>query len=404
MNSCPILVRLVFTSVMAVMAATWSSAQTNEPSQEPPVSIYGVVPSDSGSVSGAAAVEHVRPAAVDRTDKPKRGEFVIAPMPMVNPTLENGLSLVGGYLYRLDVNDRKTPPSVSALAGFKTSNGSWAASALQTLHLAHDRFRLLMVGAYSDINYEFFGIGQSAGSAGASIEINQAGSVGLFEGLVRIAPDWYVGARYQILDMTAATSDLAIPGGPTLPAIDADLRTASLGPRLEFDSRDNPFYPRQGLQVQAIANFHGKGVGGQRTYQVYEGWINGYHAVSARHVVAWHAGACGTDGQVPFYDLCLLGKNQDLRGYTAGQYRDGAMLATQAEWRSEVWWRIGAVAFAGVGEVSPDFTGFTFKDALAGAGVGLRFTLAKRNHVNLRVDYAWGKDSSALYVGVAEAF
>ena len=37
-------------------------------------------------------------------------------------------------------------------------------------------------------------------------------------------------------------------------------------------------------------------------------------------------------------------------------------------------------------------------------GVGLRFTLAKRNHVNLRIDYAWGKSSTALYVGVAEAF
>ena len=42
--------------------------------------------------------------------------------------------------------------------------------------------------------------------------------------------------------------------------------------------------------------------------------------------------------------------------------------------------------------------------ALPGGGVGLRFTLARRNHVNLRVDYAWGKNSTALYVGVAEAF
>lgn len=400
MNPLQIVVSLVLVSAMA---ATRVSAQTTEP-RETPVSLYGVVPSDSASVSGATAVEHTRPAAVDRTEKAKRGEFVIAPMPMVNPTLDNGFSLVAGYLYRLDVNDRKTPPSVSALAGFKTSNGSWAASAVQTLHLGHDRFRLLAVAAYSDINYEFFGIGQSAGSAGTSIELNQAGSVGLFEGLVRIAPDWYIGARYQILDMTASTSDLAIPDGPTLPAIDADLRTASLGPRVEFDSRDNPFYPRHGLQIQGIANFYGKGVGGQRNYQVYEGWINGYHAVGARNVVAWHAGACGTDGRVPFYDLCLLGKNQDLRGYTTGQYRDGAMLAAQAEWRSELWWRFGAVAFAGVGEVSPDFTTFTFKDVLPGSGVGLRFTLAKRNHVNLRVDYAWGKNSSALYVGVAEAF
>lgn len=127
-------------------------------------------------------------------------------------------------------------------------------------------------------------------------------------------------------------------------------------------------------------------------------------AVGGRHVVAWHTGACGTGGPVPFYDLCLLGRNQDLRGYTAGQYRDHLMLAAQAEWRAEVWWRLGAVAFVGVGEVSPDFKALTVKHVLPGAGAGLRFTLAKRNHVNLRADYAWGKDSRALYIGVAEAF
>ena len=52
----------------------------------------------------------------------------------------------------------------------------------------------------------------------------------------------------------------------------------------------------------------------------------------------------------------------------------------------------------------PDFGALNWNDALPGGGVGLRFTVAKRNHVNLRADYAWGKDSSAFYVSVLEAF
>jgi len=51
-----------------------------------------------------------------------------------------------------------------------------------------------------------------------------------------------------------------------------------------------------------------------------------------------------------------------------------------------------------------DFGTLNWNDALPSGGVGLRFTVAKRNHVNLRADYAWGKDSSALYVSVVEAF
>ena len=81
-----------------------------------------------------------------------------------------------------------------------------------------------------------------------------------------------------MLRMTVATDSIAIPGGPTLPAQDADLRTAALGPRVQYDSRDNPFYPRRGMQVQGVASFYDESVGGNRTYQAYQGWINSYTA------------------------------------------------------------------------------------------------------------------------------
>lgn len=114
--------------------------------------------------------------------------------------------------------------------------------------------------------------------------------------------------------------------------------------------------------------------------------------------------SCFADGDVPFYDLCLLGQFQDLRGYETGQYRDRSLLTAQAEYRAELWWRFGMTAFAGLGEVAPAFDAFSADDVLPSAGVGLRFTLAARNHVNLRVDYAWGKRSNALYISVGEAF
>jgi len=392
---------------LAIAGALTFRLATAAAAQSPasgPVTLYGVVTGDTSGVEGLAAADQATPAAVDPADSLKRGEFVVAPIPMINPTLENGLAFVTGYLYRTDRNDAVTAPSASAVAGFKTSNGSWGAGVLQSLHLWHDRFRVLGVGAYADVNYKFYGIGGSAGANGVSIDLNQVGPAGVIEGLVRVAPNWYVGARYQMLRMTVATDGIAIPGGPTLPAQDADLRTAALGPRLQYDSRDNPFYPRRGMQVQGVASFYAEAVGGTRTYQVYQGWINRYTAVGARHVFAWHAGACGVDGSVPFYDLCMLGKSQDLRGYTVGQYRDGAMLAAQAEWRSELWWRFGAAVFGGGGEVVPDFRSLNWNDALPSGGAGLRFTVAKRNHVNLRADYAWGKGSSAVYVSVVEAF
>ena len=113
----------------------------------------------------------------------KRGEFLIAPLPMVNPTLENGLAFAVGYLYRVDATDTMTAPSVSAIGGFKTSNGSWGGMVFQSLRLAHDRFRFMGVFGYSDLNYAFYGIGEDAGAADSPIELNQTGPVGVVDGL-----------------------------------------------------------------------------------------------------------------------------------------------------------------------------------------------------------------------------
>ena len=393
---------LVLTAVLSLPAASVVSAQSSVGPAEPPVNLYGVVPPDASGVQGAAASDLTGPAAGGAIHA-KRGEFLIAPLPMVNPTLENGLAFAVGYLYRVDATDTMTAPSVSAIGGFKTSNGSWAGMAFQSLRLAHDRFRFMGVFGYSDLNYAFYGIGEDAGAAGSPVELNQTGPVGVVEGLVRVRNQWYVGARYLLLHMRIATLETPLEG-PAVPPDDADLRTAGLGPRVDFDSRDNPFYPRTGLQFQGVASFYGESVGGRRSYQAYEGMLNGYQSVGTRHVLAWHVGACGVSGAAPFYDLCMLGRSRDLRGYPMGQYRDRAMIATQAEWRSEWWWRFGATAFLGAGEVKPDFGALTWKDALPGGGVGLRFTLAQRNHVNLRADYAWGRDSTGLYISVAEAF
>jgi hypothetical protein len=394
----------VVTIGLAVSLSDRVSAQSATATPTSQLSPYGLVTVDPTQVSGAASAEQAAPAAVNPQPSAKRGEFVFAPLPVVNPTLDNGLAGVVGYLYRVDRTDLTTAPSATALAGFKTSNGSWAGAVLQSLHLAHDRFRVLAIGGYGDINYPFYGIGHAAGDAGVSLELNQVGPAGLIEGLVRMHPRWYVGARYQILRMSVSTDAIPLPNGPTLPSLDGRLRTAALGPRVEFDSRDSTFYPTSGWQLQGIGSFYGKTIGGQRDYQVYQVWTNHYQAVGTRHVFAWHVGACGAAGSVPFYDLCLLGKSQDLRGYTVGQYRDRAMVAGQGEWRSNIWWRFGAVAFVGAGEVADSFGSLTWNNVLPGGGAGVRFVLAERNHVNLRVDYAWGQSSRALYVGVLEAF
>jgi len=80
------------------------------------------------------------------------------------------------------------------------------------------------------------------------------------------------------------------------------------------------------------------------------------------------------------------------------------MLTTQAEYRLELPKRFGVVAFFGVGEVAHTLGGFNNDNLKPGGGGGIRFTVAKKNHVNLRVDYAAGLQGGGVYMGVTEAF
>jgi hypothetical protein len=81
------------------------------------------------------------------------------------------------------------------------------------------------------------------------------------------------------------------------------------------------------------------------------------------------------------------------------------MVGTQLEYRLALPWRFGLVGFGGLGEVVPGGNQpFRTKNFLPSGGGGVRFALSSKYHVNLRVDYAQGKNNHTWSVGVGEAF
>lgn len=368
--------------------------------------LWGAVPAmdDSGN-SGSIESKS--------SSKPKRGEFVVAPIPVINPTLENGLALGIGYLYHLDKDDLKSPPSITGIGAFRTSNGSGGGVLAQKFVLQQNKYRLLLAVGRADIHFNFFGIGAAAGNAGRSVPVEVDGRGLLIDGSMRIfGRHWFAGLRYYAMRSTIGIDRANVTPAdrpplidrPSVPEIDLNLKTAGLGPTLEFDSRSDSFYPRSGEQFRFQASFNGRAIGGNRTYQSYQTFYNKYFSLSPRQVVAGHVGGCYATGSVPFYDLCFLGKSKDLRGYEVGQYIDRVMIAAQAEYRLELPKRLGAALFFGAGEVARRFSDLRTDALKPGGGVGLRFRLTKENHINLRVDYAWGINSKGLYLGVTEAF
>jgi hypothetical protein len=57
-----------------------------------------------------------------------------------------------------------------------------------------------------------------------------------------------------------------------------------------------------------------------------------------------------------------------------------------------------------VGGVARGWRDFRSDELLPAAGAGLRFKLDKKNHINYRIDVAFGREGRTLSIGIGEAF
>jgi Omp85 superfamily domain len=353
----------------------------------------------SGTEQTTASAESEQTAAAE-----KRGELAVAPIPVIDPTIGNGLAAVAVYTVRLKEEDKVSPPSVFGAGGFRTSSGSWALAGGGKLYLKQDRFRILAAVATARVNYTFFGIGNETEGEGTTIPITQRGSGLLVGAQVRVFERWFVGSRYYHFNVSTGLEDGNAEIERPIEEVQFKLPVAALALHLERDTRKSQFYPRSGSVFDTKVYFSNKQVGALFNYQDYGVSFQQYFRLGERQVLAYRVKACAVNGSAPFFAICSLGNPADMRGYPVGRYRDRRMLVGQAEYRREIWWRFGFAAFAGAGQVAPTFADFKGSNTRPGGGAGLRFALAPKNHINLRVDYSVGQGSHAWYVGVGEAF
>jgi len=339
-----------------------------------------------------------------QTDAEKKAnpDLLIVPIPQSSPTLGSGLTLAAALFY--NPNESKEP-WVTGIGVMKTSNGSMVVGALHKMTLGDDRFRIGLFGGYGDVNMRFYGVGASAGSRDTSIELNEKGILATVHGQMRVAGNLYAGGRLMHLGLSTSINR----EDPLFPEVEVPLRQfdsklSKLGPVITYDSRDSSLYPRNGEVADIVWLFGAKALGSDFSHNKLTIDGNIYRSLSKNTVIAARAAACAVSSGAPFYDLCFYGASSDLRGYETGRFRDRATWATQVELRQMLFGRFGAVVFAGIGGSAPKWSDIGDGKILPSAGAGIRFQPSRDTPINLRIDYARGRDSSALYIGIGEAF
>ncbi len=336
--------------------------------------------------------------------KEKRGSIIVAPIPISSPAFGSGLLLITAYVFKFNENDKTSPPSYLGMAGVFTNNGTRALALGGKLYLKENKYQTTFALAKGRANLDFFGIGRIPGRAAVAVPLQMSGTIFFGEGMRNIGKNIFVGPRFQYRRLSAGIDGPPPPGGFEIPAIDIKSTSAALGFHVQRDLRDSTFYPTKGSLFDFTGDFFDQAFGSRREYQTYKIAYNGFHEMAKRQVFAYRVMACSANGSVPFYDLCLFGYNNDLRGYTTGQFQNRRMFASQAEYRLEWRKRLGFVAFGGLGGVARTWSDFRSDQLLPAAGAGLRFNLDKKNHINYRVDLAFGRAGRTVSIGVGEAF
>ena len=368
------------------------------------VSVGGVELDSEAGVSGVLGdVDDKLEETVDEDgDGKQRGwEPVVAPLPSRNPVFGWMISVPAMLMYKPSFAVPEDSVWISGLFGFYAENESWGAGLLQRMSFGGDRWRVMGSLFHAEMNYDYFGIG---GEGGPSIVLDQDMDLALVEGLRLVAPNLYLGLRatYAETELGPQLPDITLPPGFDPDLLRVDLTLATVAPRLQYDTRDNEFYPRSGFLIDATAAVSRDAIGADVDYERYDASMNHYLPIGNNGVVASRIASQYTSQDTPFFLYPAFGQGADLRGYQMGSYRDRFLVAVQAEYRHRFTKRIGAAAFGGVGSIAPDFAGW--EKTLWSVGAGFRFVLAPKNDISLRVDIARGRDETVYYVGIGEAF
>jgi hypothetical protein len=172
-----------------------------------------------------------------------------------------------------------------------------------------------------------------------------------------------------------------------------------------FDSRDNRYNARHGAYVLTTLVYYPRFLGSTYAFHRFEFDARKYFNPWYKHVIAVQATTAYAGGEVPFYNLSLLGGEERMRGYYKGALRDRALIDAQVEYRMPVWNVFGVVGWVGAGRVGSGYSDLSPSGLHLSYGGGLRVRVDSRNNTNMRFDMGFAPHGiHGFYVSFAEAF
>jgi len=339
----------------------------------------------------------------DDSLKVKKSGIVLLPIFGYAPETKLELGARMSYYFRDSKTLITSRPSTIAPRISYTQNKQIYAQLAADLYFQNEKYHIIGDLSYYKYPDLFYGIGNNI-STDDEEDYTPIKTEFLISFQRRIFPGFNIGAQYEYrhLKVTKMGSEGLLATGNIFGS-DGGLNSG-LSLLMNWDTRDNIFYPLAGAYYQLTAGVFDSWLGSDYKFNLYQFDLRKYFSFIPKHALALQGVLNVTSGDPPFNRLMLLGSDKILRGYHNSLFRDNAMWAFQTEYRLPVWWRFGMVGFLGIGNVHPSLEEMSFSKSKYSAGFGIRYFLVPKEGINIRLDIAFGEESSGFYLYFLEAF
>ncbi|SDD81957.1 BamA/OMP85 family outer membrane protein [Sporomusa acidovorans] len=167
-----------------------------------------------------------------------------------------------------------------------------------------------------------------------------------------------------------------------------------------FDSRDNVFAPTEGARYSLSAEFAGKALGGDFSFNKYTAEGRKYFKIDDNHVIATRMTVGYASGHISDSNRFEVGGSDTLRGYEDDQYKGDKMIAGSVEYRFPVVSKIQGVLFTDFGNAWKD-EGYKLNDLKTSVGVGIRMSTPIGP---IRIDFAKGSEGGRTHFSFGGQF
>lgn len=341
----------------------------------------------------------------DTIEASKQGTFFL-PLIYYTPDTRWAFGAAGVYYFKIapkDSTEHDTRTSNIQLLADYTQNKQADLWATWNIFTGNENYLLKGDLRFRNFPDKFYGIGNNTSKSQLeSYSYNLFQIKSMF--LKKIKPDFFLGFDYEF----EKEYGFKHSAGGVLETGTVTGYKGGIGSAIGFvgvyDSRDVIINAHKGMLAEVSSYLFNNALGSSFNFFNVNATFQKYWKLKKNHILAFQYKSKLSFGDIPFIDMATLGNDDILRGYPKNRFRDKNFMGTQVEYRFPLFWRFGMVAFAGVGDVFEQTTDLKWNLLKYSVGTGLRFVINPAERLNIRFDYAHGREGGYFYFVVAESF